>query len=128
VRPGLPFALEYLRTVLPGVADDQLRQFAEAAQARKAEEELEAAARAERAARRQARKAEKTATPPKPEAAAPRPAVDEEALALLNQLLAEAQRAAPSANGGSSPAAPQACDWPCQEVTPPSPNGDASGS
>jgi hypothetical protein len=118
VRPGLPFALEYLRTVLPGVADDQLRQFAEAAHARKAEEELEAAARQERAARRQARTAEKAA-------AAPKPAIDEAALARVGRLLGLTPPSAngldgllagvkpPSANGGGA----------AREGRPPSSNG-----
>jgi hypothetical protein len=126
-RPGLPFALEYLRTVLPGVADDQLRQFCKAAAARKAEEELEAAARAERAARRQTRderrpqeRAAAAAQPADP-AAAPAASRAGEAAALdrLGRLLGMGPDGAPSANGGAAAEAP----W--RLVPPPSANGGA---
>jgi hypothetical protein len=119
-RPGLPFALEYLRTVLPGVADDQLRQFAEAAAARKAEEELEASARAERAARRQARQAEKAAAKqPGEPPASPAPASEAAAVDRLARLLGMGPDGAPSANGGAAAEAP----W--RLVPPPSANGGA---
>jgi hypothetical protein len=96
-RPGLPFALEYLRTVLPGVADDQLRQFCEAAAARKAEEELEAAARAERAARRRERAERRQQSADAPLAAEPTPP-------SVNG------RGAPSANGSDGRDRPPAGD------------------
>jgi hypothetical protein len=127
VRPGLLFALEYLRTVLPGVADDQLRQFAEAAHARKAEEELAAAARAERAARRQARAerppqkgtAAAAAQQPGEPPAAAAPSGEAAALDLLGLLLGTGPNGAPSANGGVAAEAP----W--RLVPPPSATGGA---
>jgi hypothetical protein len=140
-RPALPFALDYMRTVRPGLAGAQMRTLAEEARARQLKEEAEAAAKAERAARRQARKAAagpqpsgnggaagqrreapSAPPPPTPEATA----ADAGTLAILNQLLATAQPPSPSTNGSAGAAPPQPADRPCQAVPPPSPNGGPS--
>jgi hypothetical protein len=128
-RPGLPFALEYLRTVLPGVADDQLRQFCEAAAARKAEEERQAAAREERAARRQEKQAQRAAAGPTPPPAAepPQPAAGPQPGAMTPEeaKILEALADDPEALAAFFPllGAPGGPANPCQAVTPPSPNG-----
>jgi hypothetical protein len=112
-RPTLPFALAYLRALLPALTEDQKRLYTREDRAHEVEERLEAAARAERAARREARKARKAAAaPPKSEAVAPpAPAVDEEALALVGRLL---RLTPPSANGVGARSG---------SVKPPSANG-----
>jgi hypothetical protein len=112
-RPTLPFALDYLRALLPSLTEGQRRQYLQEDHAREFEEQLEAAARAERRARREAKRAQKTAAAQAPPDGPAKPAADEEALALLGRLL---NLTPPSANGvGARP----------DGVKPPSANGRA---
>jgi hypothetical protein len=94
-RPTLPFALGYLRALLPSLTEGQRRLYLQEDHARQVEEQREAAAREERAARREAKKARKAAAQSPPDGPE-KPALDEEALALLGRLL---NLTPPSANG-----------------------------
>jgi hypothetical protein len=110
-RLSLEVALDYLRTVVPGMAEAQRGMVLDQVQEMKAREQAEADARARRAARRQEKRAQQAATAPAAEAPAA-PPLDAEALARLVQLLGEADL-----TETTGPATP------CQEATPPSPNG-----
>ncbi len=115
-RMGLPFALNYLRTALPGFAAEQERQLADGIADQVEQERRLAAARGKRRAPRQDRPAPQSMAAPAPPAGAVPPDVakaleiladDPEALALFL----------------SPPGAPGGPATPCQPVTPPSPNG-----
>ncbi len=84
-RVGLPFALNYLRTALPGFSAEQEQQLADGIADQIEQEQRQAADRDQRRARREARKPEKAA-----------PSVDEAALARLGRMLGLTP---PSANG-----------------------------